>query len=60
MTVRFVLCDFCQTMADFTQMHMCPACRKTICKKCKREGALKAGECAKKERCVKEGLGAGG
>ena len=51
MTVRYVFCDFCQNIGDFQRMNMCPTCRKTICAKCKKEGPLKAGECAKREPC---------
>ncbi|MCC6546677.1 hypothetical protein IT570_05865 [Candidatus Sumerlaeota bacterium] len=54
MTVRFVSCDFCHRIHDFHVMFMCPLCRKTICNSCKHEGALKAGQCAKKTTCSPE------
>ncbi len=52
MTVRFVPCEFCQRLHDFHVMHMCPVCRKTICRVCKHDGPLEAGSCAKKEPCA--------
>ncbi len=51
MTVRFVSCDFCQRIADFQTMHMCPFCRKTVCRLCKAEGPLRPGYCARKTPC---------
>lgn len=38
-------------LADFQTMHMCPVCRKVICRFCKREGKLVSGQCAKDPPC---------
>lgn len=51
MTVRFVECEFCHTINDFGVMHMCPLCRKVICRRCKHEGPLVTGCCAKRTPC---------
>ena len=51
MTVRFVHCEFCQRIGNYTAMHMCPVCRKVICPRCKHEGPLKPGQCARAEPC---------
>lgn len=54
MTIRYVQCEFCQRMDDFHIMHMCPVCRKVICRRCKHDGPLKPGQCAKKEPCERQ------
>ncbi len=51
MTVRLVSCEFCSRMSDFQAMHMCPVCRKIICKRCKHAGPLRPGHCAKEPPC---------
>jgi hypothetical protein len=51
MTMRLVQCEFCLRLYEFQKMHMCPVCRKTICRNCKHEGPLQPGRCAKKEPC---------
>lgn len=54
MTMRLVACEFCQRLHDFQTMNMCPVCRKSICRRCQHDGALKAGQCARAEPCSDE------
>ena len=51
MTVRFVQCEFCQTIGDFQVMHLCPRCRKVICRRCKGAPPLQKDQCAKAKPC---------
>lgn len=57
MTMRLVSCDFCNRLGDFQAMFMCPRCRRTICPRCKKEGPLKPGQCARPTPCEKDGEG---
>ena len=59
MTMRLVACDFCQRLGDFQVMHMCPLCRRTICQRCKKEGPLRHGECARPTPCPPREQGRG-
>lgn len=51
MTVRYVACDFCHRIHDFHVMHMCPLCRRTICRACKHPGPPRPGHCLHKHPC---------
>ena len=51
MTMKLVSCEFCLRLFDFQKMHMCPVCRKTICRNCKHDGPLRPGHCAAKVPC---------
>lgn len=51
MTNRFVQCEFCHAMGDFQVMHMCPKCRRVVCKRCRGKAELRPGQCAKEKPC---------
>ena len=48
MSVRTLFCEFCCRQADFREFHMCPDCRRTICKRCAVEAPFPPGSCIKR------------
>ncbi|MDX2176822.1 MAG: hypothetical protein SF028_10150 [Candidatus Sumerlaeia bacterium] len=48
MSVRTLFCEFCCRQADFREFHMCPGCRRTICKRCAVEAPFPPGSCIKR------------